>query len=214
VDRQVKIRGFRVEPGEVEAALLADPRVREALVAVRGAGAERHLAAWVVAGGDASAAELKAALRARVPEHLVPAHVVRVDAIPLNANGKFDLAALPDPARAAAGAACVPARSETERVIASVWREALDVDEVGREESFFELGGHSLLAVGVQRALESRLGRQVALLDLFSHPTVAALAAHLDAAGAPRPDESDAWESRSARRTAPRRANRLSGVAA
>ncbi|MDT8913030.1 non-ribosomal peptide synthase/polyketide synthase [Amycolatopsis sp. PS_44_ISF1] len=168
-DDQVKIRGFRIEPGEIEAVLAAQPEVSSAVVVVR----DRRLVAYVVATG---APDLRARLARELPEYLVPSVVVPLDALPLSRNGKVDRAALPEPAAEPAGA-YLPPRTEAERVLAGIWAEVLGVDGVGVEDSFFALGGDSILSIQVvSRARRAGLG--LAPRDLFTHQTVAALAAH------------------------------------
>ena len=180
IDHQVKIRGFRIEPGEIEAALRRHPAVREAVVVPRGEGAERSLAAWAVPSEEVSADELRAFLRASLPPYLVPASIALLDQLPLTPNGKVDRRALAqralEPRQSTAGA---PPRTELEGTLAAIWAELLGLEKVGRDDSFFDLGGHSLLLARLQGVLRDRLGREVPLLALFEHPTVATLAAHL-----------------------------------
>jgi amino acid adenylation domain-containing protein len=179
VDRQVKLRGFRVELGEVEAALAALPEVREAAVVVReGVSGEVRLVGYVAAaeGAAPAPAELRARLRERLPEYMVPAPLVVLDAMPLTPNGKLDRAALPDPGSAADGRAFVAPRTPAEERIARTWAEVLGVDRVGVEDNFFELGGSSLLAVTLIERMR-RQGLSVDVRALFATPTVAALAA-------------------------------------
>ncbi|MEA2692360.1 MAG: hypothetical protein QOJ16_1747, partial [Acidobacteriota bacterium] len=188
-DQQVKLRGFRIEPGEIETALAEHPAVAQAAVLLRRGPAGPRLVAWVVAregrGGEGLAAELRAWLRERQPEPMVPAAFVPLAALPFTPNGKLDRAALPEPETASPEprlqleTAWVAPRSQLEREIAAVWREVLKVERVGAEDNFFDLGGHSLLLVDAQARLTARLGREVPLLDLFRHPNVAALARHL-----------------------------------
>ncbi|HLL84624.1 MAG TPA: phosphopantetheine-binding protein, partial [Longimicrobium sp.] len=182
-DHQLKIRGYRVEPGEVEAVLARHPAVREVAVAARGEGAARQLVAYVVpaTSGEFPEGELRAAAGEELPEYMVPSLFQTLDALPLTATGKVDRTALPAPSRPR-GRAPAPARTALERTVAAVWEEVLEREGIGADDHFFEIGGHSLLAVRVQRRLEERLGREVRVLDLFAHPTVAALAAHLERA--------------------------------
>jgi len=187
-DFQVKIRGHRVEPGEVEALLAQDPAVREAVVAVRGEGAEARLVAWIVPAGEAApAAELRAWLRTRLPPYMVPAAFVEVASLPLSPNGKVDRDRLPDPAPERPSDP-VPG-SDMEREIARVWQEVLGVPTVGLDENFFEIGGHSLLLARVQERLREVTGRAVGVIDLFQFSTVRALAEHLDAPAETVPEE-------------------------
>ena len=153
VDGQVKIRGMRIEPGEIEAVLLAHPGVREDVAVVRdgasGLAADRRLVAYVVpaGAGDVSPAALREHLRAHLPEYMVPASIVLLDALPLTATGKLDRRALPEPAAAEEGYAAP--RTPTEEVLAGIWAEVLGLERVGVHDDFFGLGGHSLVATRV-----------------------------------------------------------------
>jgi amino acid adenylation domain-containing protein len=184
-DHQVKLRGFRIELGEIEATLRLDPGVAEALVVARGGAEELRLIAYVAGtGGEAPAGEdLRAFLRAKLPAHMVPWAFVPLAAFPLNANGKIDRKALPDPERAAWGAPAELAepRSEMEHRIAAIWRDLLRLDQVGIHDNFFDSGGHSLLAVRVYHRLKRELARELPLVALFEHPTIGALARYLEA---------------------------------
>ncbi|OZD55624.1 hypothetical protein CH252_07160 [Rhodococcus sp. 06-1477-1B] len=174
-DDQVKIRGHRVEPAEIASALVAlDGIRRAAVVPVRGArGTE--LAAYIVPEGAAvTAAQVTAALRARLPEYLVPATVTTVDELPLTVNGKLDVRALPEPVRESVERQ--RPIGDVEYLIAEAMAEVLGVDEVGRDDDFFLLGGHSLLAVRVVSRLRSSSGLDLSVRDLYGAPTVAGLA--------------------------------------
>jgi amino acid adenylation domain-containing protein/non-ribosomal peptide synthase protein (TIGR01720 family) len=183
MDQQVKVRGFRIEPGEVEAALLAHPRVAQAAVAVRGEGDEAALAAYVVpSAAGVEAAELRDALRARLPEHMVPSAFVVMDRLPLTANGKLDRAALPEPGTAAeSGGGYVAPRTPAEELLAGIWAEVLRRDRVGVEDDFFALGGHSLLATRTVARVREAFGVELTVRALFEAPTVAALAERVEA---------------------------------
>jgi amino acid adenylation domain-containing protein len=201
-DQQVKLRGFRIELAEIEAALALHPRVQAAAALVRrdGGDGEPRLIGYVVPGpapgetpgtipGPApSAGELLAWLRGKLPDYMVPAALVFLEALPRNAHGKIDAARLPLPERIRPelAAAYAAPRSELERAIAGVWREALKVASVGLDDSFFDLGGHSLLMAKVHARLGEALGREVSLLELFQYPTVGSLARHLAGAGVQR----------------------------
>jgi amino acid adenylation domain-containing protein len=184
VDFQVKVRGFRVEPGEVEAVLAAHPAVREAVVVVRpDAGGDRRLVGYVAADAEAvSGAGLRAYLRERMPEYMVPSAVVVLEALPLTPNGKVDRRALPDPeAGAGAEGGDVAPRTATEAALARVFAEVLGVERVGVHAGFFDLGGHSLLATRAVSRIREATGADVPLRALFEAPTVAALAERVDA---------------------------------
>jgi acyl carrier protein len=181
-DRQAKVRGFRIEPGEVEAALLELPQVREAAVAVReDAAGEKRLVGYVVPSNGAvgSAAELRAHLAERLPEYMVPSAFVVLESVPLTASGKVDRRALPAP-EAGGGTEYVAPGNETEEVLAGIWAAVLRVERVGVHDDFFELGGHSLLATQVVSRVRQELGVEVPLRALFAAPTVAALAGRLE----------------------------------
>ncbi|MEW5928740.1 MAG: amino acid adenylation domain-containing protein, partial [Gemmatimonadota bacterium] len=177
-DFQVKVRGFRVEPGEIEAALAAHPSVRESVVVARedGPGEPRLVAYAVADGGAASPDALRAWLRERLPEHMVPSTFVLLDALPLSPNGKTDRGALPAPERAAGSAAAYAApRSEAEAALAAIWADVLGVERVGVHDHFFDLGGTSLLAVRVGSRVQEAFGVGLPLHALFQAPTVEAL---------------------------------------
>ena len=178
IDQQVKIRGFRVEPGEIEAALLSHPEVREAAVMsvrTRARSASRHTGAV-----SPTAARLRAHLRERLPEYMMPAAFVSMEALPLNANGKIDRAALPAPAMPA-GTQIAP-RTPVEEMIAGIWADLLGFERCGVEENFFELGGHSLLATQVISRVRKSFGVELSVRAAFEAPTMAGLAARVEAA--------------------------------
>ncbi|HYR09017.1 MAG TPA: condensation domain-containing protein, partial [Longimicrobium sp.] len=175
MDTQVKIRGFRVEPGEIEAVLRAWPGVREAAVVVHGDTAgDRRLVAYVA--GEVAADEVREHLRGRLPEHMLPGAIVRLDALPLTANGKLDRKALPAPELGSAEEGYVAPRTPVEEVLAGIWAEMLRLQRVGVAESFFDLGGHSLLATRVVSRIREVFGVELPLRALFEGPTVAELA--------------------------------------
>ncbi|MEU8827139.1 non-ribosomal peptide synthase/polyketide synthase [Streptomyces sp. NPDC048636] len=186
-DHQVKIRGFRIEPGEIEAALTGHPGVADAVVTVREdqPGVRRLVAYTVAAEASArpSATELRETLGRTLPAHMVPAAYVPLDTLPLTANGKLDRAALPAPGAdgfATSGTRIAP-RTPAERTVAGVWADVLAVAEVGAEDNFFALGGDSILAIRVASRLRAAFSSEVSPRILFTHATVAALAAALTA---------------------------------
>ncbi len=179
-DHQVKIRGFRIELGEIEAALSTLPGVREAVVAVRqDTPGDRRLVAYVA--GDATAEELRGAVRERLPDYMVPAAFVTLAALPITPNGKVDRKALPAPEWQPAEAAYLPPRTPVEDVLAGIWAKVLGLERVGAADHFFDLGGHSLLATRVIARVRSVFGVEVPLRDLFEAPTLASLAARIEA---------------------------------
>ena len=197
IDQQVKVRGFRIEPGEVEAALRAHPAVGEAVVAARadGNGGVRlvayHLAAGGAGHGEASA--LRAWLRERLPDYMVPSAFVALESLPLTPSGKTDRRALPAPeTEAAAAAEPVPPSTPVEEILAGIWAGVLRTERVGVHDDFFALGGHSLLGTQVVSRIRVAFGVELPLRALFEEPTVAGLAARIvalrgDGAGAAPP---------------------------
>jgi amino acid adenylation domain-containing protein len=187
LDRQAKVRGFRVEPGEVEAALLAHAAVREAAVMVHDASGDARLVAYLVPSSPASGAAaglpdaLRVHLAARLPEYMVPSAFVALDALPLTPSGKTDRAALPAP-DLAGGSGLVAPRTPTEEVLAAVWGALLGRERVGTRENFFALGGHSLLATQAVSRVRQLFGTELPLRTLFEAPTVERLAERVDAA--------------------------------
>ncbi|WP_405461334.1 amino acid adenylation domain-containing protein [Streptomyces sp. NBC_00101] len=175
VDDQVKLRGFRIELGEIEAVLTALPGVTSACAVVReDRPGDRRLVAYTTPADGPEcpgATELRARLAATLPDHMVPAAFVRLDALPLTPNGKTDRRALPAPDRTAPTGGRAP-RTDRERVLCEVFAQTLGVDEVGVTDDFFALGGHSLLAVTLAQRIEERCGRRPSLRALFASPTV------------------------------------------
>ncbi len=198
-DDQVKIRGFRIEPGEIEAALLAHASVREALVlARRDEGGEARLVAYVVVrpGQEVAVGDLRALLKRSLPDHMVPAAFVTLEALPVTPNGKVDRRALPAPesARPDREAARVPPRTPIEQDVARLWGGLLGADGPGVEDNFFEAGGQSLLATLLISRVRAHLGAEVSLQDFLDDPTIRGLAQRVEAAylKAAAPSELDA----------------------
>ncbi|HEV2844000.1 MAG TPA: amino acid adenylation domain-containing protein, partial [Thermoanaerobaculia bacterium] len=177
IDHQVKIRGVRVELGEVEAALRAQPGVREAVAVARedGLGPARLVA--YVTGEGLDGAELRSALSRTLPEPLVPAVVVALPSLPLTPNGKVDRKALPAPETAEAARDFVAPRTELERFLAGLWREILSLEHVGVHDDFFALGGNSITGAMFVNRLQRELGEIVHVVVMFDAPTVAQLSA-------------------------------------
>ncbi|MDF3299068.1 non-ribosomal peptide synthetase [Streptomyces tropicalis] len=179
-DDQVKLRGFRVEPSEVEAVLAEQPGVAQAVVVVHeDHQGERRLVGYVtpVPGTAPDPDRLRAALARLLPEYMVPAAVVPLDALPLSPAGKLDRRRLPDPGFGARGGR--PPRTPDEAALASLFAEALGLPEVSATDSFFDLGGHSLMAIRLVRRICARLGTGLTVRDLFETPTVEGLAQRL-----------------------------------
>ena len=182
-DHQVKIRGFRIELGEVEAQLLRQPEVREALVMARPSERGTQLVAYVsLREGAGDVALLRQRLGVALPGYMVPSAWVVMDSLPLNVNGKVARNALPDPSFAAQDSHVAP-QGRTEEAMAQLWQSLLGQSRVGRHDNFFELGGHSLLAVTLASHIRQSMQVHVEVKDIFMHPTVAELAAVCVASG-------------------------------
>ena len=186
IDYQVKVRGFRIELGEIEVAIAERPEVRQAVVLAREEGGETRLTAYVVPSGEGlSTAALREELRRRLPDYMVPAAWVVLDALPLTPNGKLDRRALPAPGPALRdldedfAAPSTP----TEELLAAVWAQVLGVDRVGVRDNFFALGGDSIRSIQVISLARER-GLELSVQDLFQHQTIAELAAVAGLAGA------------------------------
>ncbi|HEX7241554.1 MAG TPA: phosphopantetheine-binding protein, partial [Longimicrobiaceae bacterium] len=182
-DHQVKVRGFRIELGEVEAALLAQEGVREAVVVVRAEAGDPRLVAYAAGEPGLTAGRLREGLRAGLPEHMVPAAFVLMERLPLTPSGKTDRRALPEPQWGAGAQSYVAPRNPTEEALCRVWSEVLGVERVGVLDSFFDLGGHSLTATQLISRVRDALGAEVTFRELVRSPTVAALAATVSEAG-------------------------------
>ncbi|MBU6411063.1 MAG: hypothetical protein KGR98_11815, partial [Verrucomicrobia bacterium] len=181
LDGQIKLRGFRIEPGEIEAVIARHPAVREVVVIAREARpGDRNLVAYFAAENPPAGVteELRALLRAALPEYMVPACFVRLEALPRTPNGKLDRQALPAPDQidgAPRPIAGVP-RTPTEEMVINVFRSVLGRSDFGAGDSFFDLGGHSLMAARLMLQLRAATGSDLPMRLLFERPTPARLA--------------------------------------
>ncbi|MFE5591004.1 amino acid adenylation domain-containing protein [Streptomyces sp. NPDC056549] len=173
-DDQIKIRGFRVEPGETEAALLTHPAVTQAVVTVH----HEQLAAYVVADGDTHPQEIRRHVADRLPDHLVPTHLLVLERLPLTPNGKVDKRALPEPGPvASAGRA---PRTPLEETLLALFARTLDTSaDLTIDDDFFHHGGHSLLGARLTNHIAGALDVRLTIRDVFQHPTPARLAEHI-----------------------------------
>ncbi|NCE88295.1 non-ribosomal peptide synthase/polyketide synthase [Pseudomonas sp. Q1] len=179
-DDQVKIRGVRIELGEIETCLAEHPDVSETVVLAR----DGRLVAYFTEHQALDRQALRSWLQAQLPEYMVPAAYVRLDSLPLTANGKLDRKALPVPDQDAVLSRGYEApQGEVETALAQIWSQVLKVEQVGREDHFFELGGHSLLAMRLISQVRLHLGVELDLADLFAHPQLTALAQVVAKAG-------------------------------
>jgi amino acid adenylation domain-containing protein len=179
LDDQVKVRGFRIELGEIESVLGRSERVREARVIVREEEAgEKRLVAYVV--GEAEGEELREYVRGLVPEYMVPGAFVRLEKLPLTANGKLDVRALPAPDYGAGAETYVTPETAVEQVLAEIWAGVLKLERVGVTDNFFEIGGHSLVAMRVVSRAREVFGVEVPVAALFETPTVRELGKRIE----------------------------------
>jgi amino acid adenylation domain-containing protein len=189
-DGQVKIRGYRIELGEVEASLAAHPGVRQAALATTAGpdAASKQLVAYIVGqdGVMPAAEELRAFLRSRLPQYMVPAIFIEMRDLPLLPSGKIDRRALPPPlsAGAASSPQKVAPRNEVEAGLAAIWRELLHLPDIGVTQDFFDLGGHSLLAMQVLARIRRQFEVDVSIRSLFNAPTIESLAREIEKAKA------------------------------
>jgi amino acid adenylation domain-containing protein len=182
-DHQVKIRGFRIELGEIEATLERHPGIAKSLVIATGEEESKRLVAYYTAKPDEQApppSELRTLLKKTLPEHMVPSFFIALDAFPLTPSDKIDRAALPAPDVAATFAdQYAAARTPIEHTLVQIWEQVLRVPRIGVHDHFFEVGGHSLLVVQVITRIQQALNVEIAVIDLYKYPTVAALAEHV-----------------------------------
>jgi len=184
IDHQVKVRGFRIELGEIESQIKRLEAVSNCVVVVREdrPGDQRLTAYYVCKDGHAvSESELRRQLQAKLPEYMLPAIFMRLDALPLTPNGKVDRQALPEPetVRPDIEASFAAPRSQTEKMLADIWAEVLNVEQVGTNDNFFDLGGHSLLMIRVHSKLQEIIDQDISMITLFQYPTVGSLCNYL-----------------------------------
>jgi amino acid adenylation domain-containing protein len=190
LDHQVKIRGFRIELGEIEAVLSTHPNVLDAVVSAReDSPGDKRLVAYLTAknGVVPKPAELRALLREKLPDYMVPSAFVPLEKFPLTPNGKVDRKALPRPdfeAAADQGKFVAPG-TPVEILIAGIWSEVLGVKRVGLHDNFFDLGGHSMLMVQVQARVAEKLNKEISIVEMFQYPTPGSLARHLSSPSSP-----------------------------
>jgi len=181
IDHQIKLRGYRIEPGEIEAALLAHPQVTQALVRTsQGQSDDVRLLAYLVVKEDAPLpnTEWRTLLARKLPDYMIPNEFIMLDAFPLTTNGKIDIKALPVPGRSRAelSQTYIAPRTPIEESLAEIWLSALETDRIGIHDNFFEMGGHSLLAGRVTALTNERFDIDITLRNLFETPTIEGIA--------------------------------------
>ncbi len=180
IDHQAKIRGFRVELGEIEALLNKHPQVNQAIVTVKvEKTGEKRLVSYIIPQQDETitALEMRQFIQQKLPEYMIPAAFVRLDALPLTPNGKVDRSALPEPDENSyvLNETFVAPRTLAEELLVEIWIELLSVEKIGIYDNFFNLGGHSLLATQASSRISQAFYLEITLRDLFENPTVAEL---------------------------------------
>ena len=185
MDDQLKVRGYRIEPGEIEAVLNQHPQVRESAVVARAASDDKELLGYVAPqpGPVPTARSIRDFLVSRLPQHLIPARFVAIPSLPLNANGKVDRAALPvlGPTNLLQGETYVAPRTAAEERLAGIVAPLLGLEQVSVEDNFFMLGGHSLLGTQLIGRVREAFGIELLLRSVFEIPTIAELAAEIEA---------------------------------
>ena len=185
IDHQVKVRGFRIELGEVESQLLKLDVVKATVVLVKAdSQGEKSLCAYVVLKEAVSTTELRLQLANHLPSYMIPTYFVKLDRLPLTANGKIDRQALPDPDSLSEQESYVLPRNQTEATLAKIWSEVLKKEGVGINDNFFDLGGHSLKAAAVISRIQKKLNVTVPVPEFFKMPTIMALSQYITNASA------------------------------
>ena len=184
-DLQVKVRGYRIELGEIESALSEHPLIRQAIVVLRHDGDRERLVAYVISSKlrPGNTAEITEFLKERLPDYMVPAPIVVMRAFPTTPNGKVDRAALPVPEEVeGANRIVIAPRTFVEIELAKIWASLLKIEELSVHDDFFDLGGHSLLATQVVSRVRRAFEKEIPLRSIFDAPTIAKLAAVIEAA--------------------------------
>ncbi|MFU2104317.1 non-ribosomal peptide synthetase, partial [Paenibacillus larvae] len=181
IDSQVKIRGFRIELEEIESALQGYDKLQKAAVSFREAGNEKKLVAYITVHEELSVSELRRFLSDILPEYMIPAEFVIVHDIPLNSSGKIDRKRLKDleGKRLLTQSSYKEPASNTEKVVAEIWKEVLNMDNVGINDNFFDLNGTSLDVMKVASKLKKAFDREFEIVSMFTYPTIASFSKHV-----------------------------------
>lgn len=177
IDGQLKIRGYRIEPGEIETALLGHPNIRDAVVTGKGDELLAYIIPKEAPAGDSFKRDIRRFLKTRLPEHMLPQHIIVMDAFPLTPNGKIARNKLPEPSTQSS--AYVVPETNLQKLVAEIWASCLHKGQVGLHDDYFELGGTSIIALQIMTKLEKITGKRLPLSTLFQASTVARLAALL-----------------------------------
>ncbi|AUS09098.1 hypothetical protein C1X05_09710 [Laceyella sacchari] len=183
MDEQVKVRGFRIELGEVTDRLLTHPAVREGIVTAReDETGQTYLCAYFTTEGEWTEEGLREHMSRALPDYMVPTYFIGLDALPVNANGKVDKRALPEPNISGKRVYVAPS-TDLERALVRIWEQVLQKERVGIDDRFFELGGHSLTAMSLSAQIHKELNMEMPLREIFARPTVREMAAYLSELG-------------------------------
>ncbi|HCL83770.1 MAG TPA: hypothetical protein DIC22_07340 [Chitinophagaceae bacterium] len=193
LDEQVKIRGFRIEPAEIESVIQQYAGVQHAVVVAReDRASEKRLIAYLVPEGEFSRDDITAFLQSKLPSYMVPRVFIPLNRIPLTSNGKLDKKALPDPDlfTESLNRKIRPAETDTQKMLAAIWTDALHLRQISMDDNFFELGGHSLIAIRVMKMIEEKANKRLPITALFEAPTIEKLSRMLE-----QGEKSDSWKS-------------------
>jgi amino acid adenylation domain-containing protein len=171
IDHQVKIRGFRIELGEIEALINQFPTVQTSFVSIYETQDDKKLAAYFVANDNIQQTDLKAYLKDKLPDYMLPSYFMQLEVFPLTPNGKIDRNALPEPEKQTDSNQYVAPRNELEQTLADIWQTILDVPKVSIYDDFFDLGGHSLLSVRLVAQVREKFNIDLSVADIFKYPT-------------------------------------------
>ncbi len=181
IDNQVKIRGYRIELGEIESQLLKYKGIGEVIVIAKEAEGNKYLCSYITGDREFTVSELREHLSKELPEYMIPAYFIKLNTLPLTANGKIDRKALPEPdGSIARGAEYVAPSNEIEEKLAGIWSEVLGIERVGVNDNFFEIGGHSLKAINITAKISKELNVSVSLREMFEAPTIKGLARYVE----------------------------------
>jgi amino acid adenylation domain-containing protein len=178
-DSRVKIRGYRIETFEIELALLGNPVVEQTMIECReSASGDTYLIAYIVPARTVSVSEIRRFLKDRIPDYMIPSSFIFLDSFPITPNGKIDRKALPEPnkARPLLDVQFIEPTGAIEEVLASIWRDVLEIDEIGTQDNFFDIGGNSLTAMQVVAQVENQFQISLSLQRFFECPTIASFA--------------------------------------
>lgn len=195
LDNQIKLNGFRIELGDIEAALVRHPQIKEAVVILNHDNQRDELIAYLVTEEQASFSEgsssWRSYLQAELQWYMIPSSFILIDSIPLTPNKKLDRSALPKPKTQAVKTSYEAPHTNLEQQLVTIWKAQLGKEPIGIRDNFFELGGHSLIAAKLVHAMNHELGTQLPMRILFSHPTIAECAAEIEAQASASPQDSN-----------------------